>query len=85
MTGPEFKETLQRLGWSARHLAGILGKNDRTVRRWIDDLYPVPDIVVERLAMIEAAIAQIFTAQRDHQGSTVTSVTPSLPGKNIFS
>jgi len=53
VTPDRFRSCLGAIGWSQRHLADILGKDERQVRRWASGQYTVPADVgewLERLA-----------------------------------
>ena len=58
MRDTRLRTALDRLHWSGRSLAAILGHNERTVRRWIAGEYEAPDDVlawVETLAAFHEA------------------------------
>ena len=58
MTPSEFRVCLELLDWSQRGLAKLLGRDDRTVRRWATGDNEVPDDVAEWLAVLAACHAQ---------------------------
>jgi DNA-binding transcriptional regulator YiaG len=52
MTGTQMQAALDRIGFSQVGFAKTAGYNDRTVRLWIADQYPVPRIVAMLLNLM---------------------------------
>jgi DNA-binding transcriptional regulator YiaG len=52
MTGTQMQAALDRVGFSQVGFAKTVGYNDRTVRLWIADQYPVPRIVAMLLNLM---------------------------------
>ncbi len=56
MTDKEFREWLQRFGYTQMALAAALGVNRATVGRWARGLTPVPSPVVMALKVLEEEV-----------------------------
>jgi DNA-binding transcriptional regulator YiaG len=52
MNGAQMQAALDRIGFSQVGFAKTTGYNDRTVRLWIADQYPVPRIVAMLLNLM---------------------------------
>jgi DNA-binding transcriptional regulator YiaG len=52
MNGAQMQAALDRVGFSQVGFAKTVGYNDRTVRLWIADKYPVPRIVAMLLNLM---------------------------------
>lgn len=58
MTPARLRWCLDQVGWSTRHLAGVLGCDERLVRRWLSGQFTIPPKVgawLEALAAVHAA------------------------------
>jgi len=55
MDGSELRECLETIGWSMRHLATVLGRDETTVRRWGRDAPATPAQVAAWLALLAQA------------------------------
>ncbi len=54
MTPDQFRECLALLHWSQRGLAGIVGRDERQVRRWASGDAPIPPDVAAWLQHVAA-------------------------------
>lgn len=66
MTDAEFRVVREFLGLTGDWLAGHLGVEPRTVRRWEQGKYPIPDGVRLAIETLEQDTAQFVTAVIDH-------------------
>lgn len=64
MTPLAFKAALDALHWNQRAFAAVIGKNEKTVRRWADGSYPVPDIIADGLTRLLIAVPEAFNYPR---------------------
>lgn len=56
MTPTAFLEALDILGWSQRHLCGILGCNRALAHKWAHGKLPIPSAIAEWLANLRTAV-----------------------------
>lgn len=54
MTGNDLKIALDRIGWTGGELARRIGVSRNTVSGWTTGKHPIPKLLVEYLALIEA-------------------------------
>lgn len=59
MTAAELNATLAALGWSQRTLANKLGVDKMRVNKWAHHREPIPENIVEWLAKLRQAHAEI--------------------------
>jgi DNA-binding transcriptional regulator YiaG len=52
MTGPQFEKIIVKLGFNQSSFARAISINDRTVRSWVSERYPVPRIVAQLLNLM---------------------------------
>lgn len=51
MTGEEFKNTAEKIGWNNKELSKRLGKSEVMISRYIHDKAPIP-ISIEKLLLL---------------------------------
>ena len=56
MTPTDFIEALDILGWSQRHLAGVIGCDRALVGRWAHGTVPIPPAIADWLANLRTAV-----------------------------
>lgn len=52
MSGAQFGQRLTKLGFTQSGFARTIDVNDRTVRGWISERYPVPRVVAQLLNLM---------------------------------
>jgi transcriptional regulator with XRE-family HTH domain len=77
MTPAEFDTRRRMLGLSVEETAGLCGVQDRTIRRWVSGITPIPDDAMSALetledAMDEAASNAANLASQQPAGTIVT-------------
>lgn len=68
MSGAELRETLTALGLSQVNCAKLLEKNDRTIRRWVQDGIsndPVSAMLLHLLRTGKVTLEQVEAAKRE--------------------
>jgi hypothetical protein len=59
MTPLRYLEIVACLDWGPQHIADVLGRNERTPRRWASGASPVPDRVAAWLEAVTAAVRAV--------------------------
>lgn len=54
MTGEQFEKIIYKLGFNQNTFAATMGVNDRTVRSWISERFPVPRPIAMLLNLMVA-------------------------------